>query len=72
MIIGLKESLLDLGDRAFAQASASLDFPVQCSSVSMLHLVIKITLKLSYYIASASDDTLSARDTSLLDLSSSI
>ena len=72
MIIDLKGSLLDLEDRAFAQASASLDFSVQCSSVSMSHLVIKITLKLSYYIASAPDDTLSVRGTSFLDLSSSI
>ncbi len=38
----------------------------------MPHLVIKSTLKLSYYIASASDDTLSARGTPPLDLSSSI
>ncbi len=72
MITGLKGSLLDLGDRAFAQAPAPLDFPVQCSPVSMPHLVTKTTPKPSYYIAPAPDDTLSARGTPPLDLSSSI
>jgi hypothetical protein len=72
MIIGLKESLLDLRDLAFAQTPASLDFSVQYSPVLMPHLIIEITSKLSYYIASASDDTLLVRGTPSLDLSSSI
>jgi len=38
----------------------------------MSHLVIKTTSKLSYYIALELDDTLLARGTSPLDLSSSI
>lgn len=72
MIIGLKGSLLDLGDLAFAQAPAPLDFPVQYSPVSMSHLIIETTPKPSYYIAPALDDTLLARGTPSLDLSSSI